>query len=210
MFRPLEFVKEHPVETGAVVFVAGFALVLLLSQGGGAAQTAGVTNPANDPSVINAEIQAASQQQQIAAQSAAQQANINGQISLATIQGNNQVAIARLQANTTNTANYDQLQMTLAQTAAQLTLGTQTIQAQQAVQLAGLATQENIVAITNNAAVQENAQNNSTLQVIAGYQAQTTIAQTNLLNSISKRNASSSMFGSIAGLAGTAAILAFA
>ncbi len=73
------YVKEHPYQVGGIALIAIVVVYYYYTSSSSSSATAADYNPATDPNVINAEIQAASQQQAITAQSTAQTDQLNAQ-----------------------------------------------------------------------------------------------------------------------------------
>jgi hypothetical protein len=134
----VSFAEKHPVPVIAGVCAIGAGLYLWWTWGSSGskaagAQNSGYYNPANDPALINAELQTSSQQSQIQAQVNAQSNQIQGQLSADQLSAQLQATIATLQAqtsqnnktsdnNTAATIAYYQSQLGVDQTASSQTV----------------------------------------------------------------------------------------
>lgn len=224
-----EYLSKHPFKVAGGVFAVGLLVVYVYhSQTSNANTQTTQYDPNLDPSVINAEISASAQQQQLNTQVTAQTNQINGEITIANNNNAAQVALATLQAQTAEQTSVNALALGLAQNATAnngniiagqvQALG---ISATQEVQDAGIAASVANNKIVQQAAVDINQSNNLTNARIAELTSQTqqtlgaqnvdlgktisknqsevTIAQTQAAASLAKQQSSNSLFGSVIG-----------
>lgn len=144
--HPIEYVKKHPYQTGAIAVVALVAVYYVSTSSSGTVQGAVTGQP------TDAQLAAAAHSLDVNAQLQAHTADINGQLALLTQKGANDLALAQIAAKQQGDTIAAQEMVATTHDTLAYELGVANIQGQQAIDLANITGQTNIEQIRANVA----------------------------------------------------------
>lgn len=210
------YAKAHPAQTAAIAVIGVAAIWFLLPSGSNASGGSSAAGGYSSDALLGAQLQLASMKNS----ANSQMAQLNADLAIAKENNSAQLALTQLQIQGQNNASaheFDYLsyrdeltaKTELANTAANLTLGTQTLESQTKVALAGISSNVQIAQGQNQVAIAQSNNNTMIAQTLADIQrqqivtgGQTAIAQINAGVQTAKIAASTQQQGNILGFVG--------